>query len=253
LIAQTLLDNPLSSPPTSPTEAKQGAIASIRLLISHNLMGTVIGRQGVKIKHIQDMSGARMIASKEMLPQSTERVVEVKGTVEALQIALTEIGQCLVDDKERAFGTVLYNPTKATQFNGSEGGSGRRSSITRTGNGSDFSNPSATGGSSERRMSTSSQTMANDPNLRTQNIAIPSDMVGCIIGKGGSKISEIRRLSGSRISIAKLPHNEAGERMFTIQGTAQANERALYLLYAQLESEKERRLKASQEDELDAE
>lgn len=216
-------------------------------------MGTVIGRQGVKIKHIQDMSGARMIASKEMLPQSTERVVEVKGTVEALQIALTEIGQCLVDDKERAFGTVLYNPTKATQFNGSEGGSGRRSSITRTGNGSDFSNPSAGGGSSERRMSTSSQTMANDPNLRTQNIAIPSDMVGCIIGKGGSKISEIRRLSGSRISIAKLPHNEAGERMFTIQGTAQANERALYLLYAQLESEKERRLKAAQEDELDAE
>ncbi|GAB5588100.1 RNA binding protein [Umbelopsis nana] len=250
LIAQTLLDNPLSSPPSSPTEAKQGASASIRLLISHNLMGTVIGRQGVKIKHIQDMSGARMIASKEMLPQSTERVVEVKGTVEALQIALTEIGQCLVDDKERAFGTVLYNPTKATQFNSSEG---RRASITRTGNGSDFSNPSTGGGSSERRMSTSSQTLANDPNLRTQNIAIPSDMVGCIIGKGGSKISEIRRLSGSRISIAKLPHNEAGERMFTIQGTAQANERALYLLYAQLESEKERRLKAAQDDELDAE
>jgi len=249
LIAQTLLDNPLSSPPSSPSEAKQGAVASIRLLISHNLMGTVIGRQGVKIKSIQDLSGARMIASKDMLPQSTERVVEVKGTVEALQIALTEIGQCLVDDKERAFGTVLYNPTKTTQFNSSEG---RRPSITRTGNGSDFSNPSA-GGSSERRMSTSSQTMANDPNMRTQNIAIPSDMVGCIIGKGGSKISEIRRLSGSRISIAKLPHNEAGERMFTIQGTAQANERALYLLYAQLESEKERRLKASQEDELDAE
>ncbi|KAH8554262.1 cytoplasm protein [Umbelopsis sp. PMI_123] len=246
LIAQTLLDNPLSSPPTSPTEVKQGGVASIRLLISHNLMGTVIGRQGVKIKHIQDMSGARMIASKEMLPQSTERVVEVKGTVEALQIALTEIGQCLVDDKERAFGTVLYNPTKATQFSN---GDGRRSSITRTGNGSDFSNPS--GGSSERRLSTSSQTLVNDPNLRTQNIAIPSDMVGCIIGKGGSKISEIRRLSGSRISIAKLPHNEAGERMFTIQGTAQANERALYLLYAQLESEKERRLKAAQEDELD--
>lgn len=250
LIAQTLLDNPLSTPPSSPTEANKGSVASIRLLISHNLMGTVIGRQGVKIKHIQDISGARMIASKEMLPQSTERVVEVKGSVEALQIALTEIGQCLMDDKERAFGTVLYNPVKVTQFGGSSN-EGRRASITRTGNGSDFSNPAM--GSSERRMSSSSQTLVNDPNLRTQNIAIPSDMVGCIIGKGGSKISEIRRLSGSRISIAKLPHNEQGERMFTIQGTAQANERALYLLYAQLESEKERRLKAAQEDEMDTE
>jgi heterogeneous nuclear rnp K-like protein 2 len=67
-------------------------------------------------------------------------------------------------------------------------------------------------------------------------------MVGCIIGKGGSKISEIRRLSGSRISIAKVPHDDSGERMFTIQGTPEANERALYLLYGQLENEKERRL-----------
>lgn len=61
--------------------------------------------------------------------------------------------------------------------------------------------------------------------LRTQNISIPADMVGCIIGKGGSKITEIRRLSGSRISIAKVAHDDSGERMFTIQGTPEANEK----------------------------
>jgi len=71
-------------------------------------------------------------------------------------------------------------------------------------------------------------------NMRTQNISIPSDMVGCIIGKGGSKITEIRRLSGSRISIAKVPHDETGERMFTIQGSPEANEKALFLLYNQV-------------------
>ena len=43
--------------------------------------------------------------------------------------------------------------------------------------------------------------------LRTQNISIPSDMVGCIIGRSGTKITEIRRLSGSKISIAKTPHD----------------------------------------------
>ncbi|CAO3688471.1 unnamed protein product [Umbelopsis vinacea] len=37
------------------------------------------------------------------------------------------------------------------------------------------------------------------------------------------------------------------------EGTVQANERALYFLYAQLESEKDRRLKAAQEDQLDDE
>lgn len=61
-------------------------------------------------------------------------------------------------------------------------------------------------------------------------------------GRGGSKITEIRRLSGSRISIAKVPHDDTGERMFTIVGTAESTERALMLLYAQLESEKERRV-----------
>lgn len=71
-------------------------------------------------------------------------------------------------------------------------------------------------------------------NLRTQNISIPASLIGCIIGKGGSKITEIRRLSGSRISIAKVAHDESGDRLFTIQGTPASNEKALYLLYNQV-------------------
>lgn len=70
-----------------------------------------------------------------------------------------------------------------------------------------------------------------------------------LIGRGGAKITEIRRLSGSRISIAKVPHDETGERMFTIQGTPESNERALYLLYEQLEHEKERRLRGVLQEE----
>ena len=64
---------------------------------------------------------------------------------------------------------------------------------------------------------------------------------GCIIGRGGSKISEIRKSSGARISIAKAPHDDTGERMFTITGGPSANEKALYLLYENLEAEKMRR------------
>lgn len=267
LIARTILENPINvSPPSTPINPPTGTYTSLRLLISHNLMGTIIGRQGLKIKHIQDVSGARMVASKEMLPQSTERVVEVQGTVEALRVAIWEIGKCLIEDWERGVGTVHYQPVIRLQGNEGRtslggGGSGgptlgaapsRRSNgeyITRTGNGSDFSRPRNASGSgpSARRDSLGSPTSPNDPNVRTQNISIPADMVGCIIGKGGSKISEIRRLSGSRISIAKTPHDETGERMFTIQGSAEANEKALFLLYNQLESEKERRLHAQQD------
>src|SRR3954454_22108154 len=91
---------------------------AIKLLISHNQMGTIIGRQGLKIKHIQDASGVRMVAQKDMLPQSTERIVEVQGTPEGIQRAVWEICKCLVDDWQRGTGTVLYNPVVRTQPGG---------------------------------------------------------------------------------------------------------------------------------------
>lgn len=238
------------------------AVSAVRLLISHNQMGTIIGRSGLKIKHIQDVSGVRMVAQKEMLPQSTERIVEVQGTPEGIQKAAWEIGKCLVDDWQRGTGTVLYNPAvraevgRGAPLNNNGGaahpymGNSNRS-YNRTGNGADFSDN--TGGSYNRRSNSDAAnrgpltTTEDGEEIQTQNISIPSDMVGCIIGRGGTKISEIRKSSGARISIAKAPHDETGERMFTIMGSAGANEKALYLLYENLEAEKMRRSQHPQE------
>ncbi|KAF1979402.1 poly-binding protein 4 [Bimuria novae-zelandiae CBS 107.79] len=226
----------------------------IRLLISHNQMGTIIGRQGLKIKQIQDASGVRMVAQKEMLPQSTERIVEVQGSPQGIEKAVWEIGKCLIDDHERGYGTVLYNPTVRVQpgvgplSNGISGGGGR--SYNRTGHGADFSDSppafSRRSGSDAASRPPPPTHTEDGEEMQTQNISIPSDMVGCIIGRGGSKISEIRKSSGARISIAKAPHDETGERMFTITGSAGANEKALYLLYENLEAEKMRRSQAAE-------
>ncbi|OOQ83040.1 KH domain RNA-binding protein [Penicillium brasilianum] len=237
---------------------------AVRLLISHNQMGTIIGRQGLKIKHIQDASGVRMVAQKEMLPQSTERIVEVQGTPEGIEKAVWEIGKCLIDDWQRGTGTVLYNPAVRASLGGSQPvqqnnnsastGNGYTSrQYNRTGNGADFSD---NGGYSRRSNSDAGTgggsrgyplVTEDGDEIQTQNISIPADMVGCIIGRAGSKITEIRRSSGARISIAKAPHDETGERMFTIMGSASANEKALYLLYENLEAEKTRRSQLPQE------
>ncbi|KAI1646152.1 uncharacterized protein F4817DRAFT_152462 [Daldinia loculata] len=261
IVARALLEG-------APAVGMGGVIQSsgthqIKLLISHNQMGTIIGRAGLKIKHIQDVSGVRMVAQKEMLPQSTERIVELQGTPDGIQRAVWEICKCLVDDWQRGTGTVLYNPVVRTAP-GSAGSLGGASStggvaysnsssrgdyggtrVMRTGNGADFSN----GGVRpyNRRSDSDAATRGppthdeNGEEIQTQNISIPADMVGCIIGRAGSKISEIRKTSGARISIAKAPHDETGERMFTIMGTAKANESALFLLYENLEAEKMRR------------
>ncbi|KAK6080350.1 KH domain RNA-binding protein [Seiridium cupressi] len=277
IVAKALLDG-------APAMGMGGVVQNngthpIRLLISHNQMGTIIGRQGLKIKHIQDSSGVRMVAQKEMLPQSTERIVEVQGTPEGIQRAVWEISKCLIDDWQRGTGTVLYNPVVRAQPGGagslgggggggapaagpgpaaaggvgggygySRGGDYGSSRVTRTGNGADFSNgaPSrpyrrsdSDAGNRDRQGPPTHD--ENGEEIQTQNISIPADMVGCIIGRAGSKITEIRKTSGARISIAKAPHDETGERMFTIMGSAKANETALFLLYENLEAEKMRR------------
>jgi len=233
VVNQLLTGGQTPPPPGTPTNS------SIRLLISHNLMGSVIGRSGNKIKFIQDASGARMVASKEMLPQSTERVVEVQGTADAIVRAIKEIGTCLLEDWERGVGTVLFHPTA------SDDRQSKRNSVPGARNGDHRKTNGDAGHRREDRDPPSSPTspqQTQQANQRTQTISIPSDMVGCIIGKNGTKITEIRRLSKSKISIAKEPHDETGERMFTIIGSPETNEKALYLLYHQLESEKERRL-----------
>ncbi|KAF3928876.1 hypothetical protein ABW20_dc0107524 [Dactylellina cionopaga] len=193
MVAQTLVDSPPGAVPTTPMGTHP-----VRLLISHNQMGTIIGRSGLKIKHIQDVSGVRMVAQKEMLPQSTERIVEVQGSAEGIRQAVWEIGKCLVDDWQRGTGTILYNPATEPRASTSSASApspsprfpSDRSSRgpVRTGNGTDFSEPTPS---------------TENGDIQTQNISIPADM---------------------------------------------SNEKALYLLYENLEAEKMRRSQGSGQD-----
>lgn len=77
--------------------------------------------------------------------------------------------------------------------------------------------------------------------LQTQQIFIPNDLVGCIIGKGGSKINEIRHMSASQIKIMEpgasapgvngAPGGTENERLVIITGQPQNIQMAVQLLY----------------------
>ncbi|KAK1719516.1 uncharacterized protein BDZ83DRAFT_459728 [Colletotrichum acutatum] len=75
-------------------------------------------REVLKIGHLQGLLLLLCddLAQKEMLPQSTERIVEVQGTPEGTKGAIWEICKCLVDDWQRGTGIVLYNPVIRIQF-----------------------------------------------------------------------------------------------------------------------------------------
>ena len=259
----------------------------------HILIGSIIGKSGVRIREIQDASGARLNASDACLPLSTERSLVILGVADAVHIATYYVAVTLVEQLTERFGgpaasayatrsggpagvvpggmqVVPYVPQPAGgQYGHPETYKRHQPQHSRpSGPGygapqmpSQQPYPQQTGalhfshsprsgytGAGPHQPSTylppnsqlnpqsqPAQPMANamPGQPLTQQIFIPNDMVGAIIGKGGLKINEIRHLSGSVIKINE-PQDNSNERLVTITGTQECNQMALYMLYTRL-------------------
>ncbi|KIJ69090.1 hypothetical protein HYDPIDRAFT_79979 [Hydnomerulius pinastri MD-312] len=239
LIVRRINDEPFDVPSVPGSRA-----VTIKFMIPNSRMGSVIGKQGSKIKEIQDASGARLNASEGMLPGSTERVLSVAGVADAIHIATYYIGNILIEAQERMPSSSHSSYRPSSYSSSSSSSTSRR--------------PPYTGSSYVPGYASSGQPYAppshNPPQqLQTQQIYIPNDLVGCIIGKGGSKINEIRHMSASQIKImepgAGLDGAPAsggdGERLVVITGQPSNIQMAVQLLYHRLEQEKQKQLRAS--------
>ncbi|TFK30100.1 cytoplasmic protein [Coprinopsis marcescibilis] len=224
LIVRRINDEPFDVPSVPGSRA-----VTIKFMIPNSRMGSVIGKAGCKIKEIQEQSGARLNASEGMLPGSTERVLSVAGVADAIHIATYYIGNILIEANDRLPNTSSgssYRPT----------GSSRR--------------PPPPSGSSYVPAPYPGFAPQNPApqQMQTQEIYIPNGLVGCIIGKGGSKINEIRHMSASTIKIMEpgaghdgKPAPE-GERLVVITGNPPNVQMAIQLLYTRLEQEKQKHL-----------
>ncbi|CAI5760736.1 unnamed protein product [Candida verbasci] len=182
----------------------------LRLLIPNSQMGTLIGSKGARIQQIQNNFNISMIASKSFLPGSKERLVELQGRVNDLYDALRIISRCLIEDFSSIVNTTYYVPR--SHYN------------------------------------TASSTNTNGSNgfrKNTASISFPNDMVGALIGKNGSRIQGVRKISGANIGISE-PIEGKNERIFTITGSQQSIEKAKNLLYHNMEREEQRRAEQEQ-------
>ncbi|KAK1820171.1 PAB1 binding protein [Friedmanniomyces endolithicus] len=293
LIIRTLNQEPLEQPSTP-----QSKTYPLRLLIPHILIGSIIGKQGVRIREIQEASGARLNASESCLPLSTERSLVVLGVADAVHIASYYVGSTLVEQLTDRFGgpaasnyasrhggpqgvvpggmqVVPYVPQNAGGQMGHPDNSHKQpypqqQQQQRT-PAPAYGMPYSHGGPSQHQAQQPMPYGAGSPRASyggagphqpqpyghgppqashagppqqpmqgmvpgqpiTQQIFIPNDMVGAIIGKGGAKINEIRQLSGSVIKINE-PQDNNNERLVTITGTQECNQMALYMLYSRL-------------------
>ena len=288
MIIRTLNNEPLESPSTP-----QSKTYPLRLLVPHILIGSIIGKSGVRIREIQEASGARLNASDSCLPLSTERSLVVLGVADAVHIATYYVGQTLVEQLTERFGgpaasayatrsggpagvvpggmqVVPYVPQPAGGQYGHPDNSRRHTNHPQRTPANPYGVPYLHGqppqqapqaavhyaGSPQHGYAGAGphqpqqhgghaaqinhagppaqpmQGMVPGQSL-TQQIFIPNDMVGAIIGKGGAKINEIRQLSGSVIKINE-PQDNSNERLVTITGTQECNQMALYMLYSRL-------------------
>lgn len=247
LIIRTLNQEPLEASSTP-----QSKTYPLRLLIPHILIGSIIGKSGVRIREIQEASGARLNASESCLPLSSERSLVVLGVADAVHIATYYVGRTLVEQLTERFGgpaASAYASRHGTQ--GAMPGGMQVSPYVPMPAGGQMGHESYRKARpqpympyaqpqqySPRPAYTPYQAPQPQPATGygqpiTQQIYIPNDMVGAIIGKGGAKINEIRQLSGSVIKINE-PQDNSNERLVTVTGTSECNQMALYMLYSRL-------------------
>ena len=173
-------------------------------------MGGIIGKAGANIQAMQQKYSSKIVTVKEMLPSSTERIVSVEGTLSAVEGTVGELTRIVSEqDSSRLQGNVLYQPgAHAANPIAAVGAAGPNVGPIAAGGGAAAFGQAMFGGqpfragpysnSGPRRQQNGGQQQrgfrgnGNDapahssqavptpsnPELRTQNISIPADMVG---------------------------------------------------------------------------
>lgn len=205
-------------------------IHQLNLLAPDAFMGAIIGKNGSKIRDIQQKSGAHLAASDSPLPNSTERLLTFSSkSLDELNIALNEycllisslIAGQLATGGQRLANQIHFEPVAGYQI---------------------LRSPRKPNGGTRSTTTTarSPATFEVEEGMESEVVNVPSELVGAIIGRQGARIKDFCRQSNSVIRIAD-PQQGATERQVFVTAAARENiETALRLIYSCLESERER-------------
>lgn len=267
---------------------------TLKVLMPHKMMGAMIGKGGSRFREIEEASAAKLKAREEILPNSTDRILQLEGVADAIHIAVYYVCTTYITHKEYLGNQkpVFFNPAFAMnpgnpgfypmpsgRYNsyqpasygpnprGPHGyynqppmqspqpyNSGSMRYPQRVGPNMSYTNimPNMGTGMMGRPYQNVSSTPISDPKLRSsqqfaqsaergkplkQDISIPNNYVGSVIGKGGHKISQLRHTSGSNIKINE-PIPDSSERTITLTGLPEYNAYAISLINNVIENEK---------------
>jgi len=232
LVARNLVDAANQKNGNNDTDS-----ATLRLLIHRSTVGAIIGKGGETIKQTQTDTGARIQISNEPLPHSTDKTVTVTSSPAAIEQAVLAILLQLQENPLRA-GTKEYQyqpgAMSTIAMSGFSAGAavspylpGISPQIGQQGFGQ---TPLPIYTQSAGLQSAVPSQYGAAAVTSTQKIAIPTITAGCVIGKGGSTIREIRMNSQTSVSIADPDAASPNERVVTLSGTPQGIQTAIYMI-----------------------
>ncbi|XP_077948754.1 poly(rC)-binding protein 4 isoform X1 [Gasterosteus aculeatus] len=240
---------------------------SLRLVIPASQCGSLIGKGGSKIKEIRETTGAQVQVAGDLLPNSTEREVTISGSQDAIIQCVKLICTVILESPPKGAtipyrpgpspGTVLLSGNQV--FEASDFGSHPLFSMAQGGVDlqqtyaiqSHYGIPHSElaklhqlsmqqqGLAPMNQSATQVLSGGMDANSQTtsQELLIPNDLIGSIIGRQGTKINEIRQVSGAQIKIGSQMDGTS-DRHVTITGTPISINLAQYLITSCLETAK---------------
>ncbi|KAM3845843.1 poly(rC)-binding protein 2 isoform 8-T9 [Vipera latastei] len=247
------LEEDISSSMTNSTASSRPPV-TLRLVVPASQCGSLIGKGGCKIKEIRESTGAQVQVAGDMLPNSTERAITIAGIPQSIIECVKQICVVMLESPPKGV-TIPYRPKPSSSPVIFAGGQDRYSSGSASYPhtapsmclNSDLEGPPqeltklhqlamqqshfpmSHGNTGFSGLDASAQTTSHE-------LTIPNDLIGCIIGRQGAKINEIRQMSGAQIKIAN-PVEGSTDRQVTITGSAASISLAQYLINVRLSSE----------------
>ena len=242
----------------------------LRLCVPAGQCGSIIGKQGAKIKEIRDLTGAQINVSQESLPDSNERTVEIIGSGESClsttyhvcsimqetpvkndvipytpKPLLPDVWRPLILTRDRqayiieagmavpapphviktAFAETPLGPMAAMLPNFGESGP----------HVPEWMDPVSL---MVAISSTQSDKLTGGAGVQevTEEMMISNDVAGSVIGKSGSKVAEIRKISGAGVHISTEDEvTNTGERLVTMSGSPDSVLLAQFLVQSNIE------------------
>uniref|UniRef100_A0A3B3TNR8 Poly(rC) binding protein 2 n=1 Tax=Poecilia latipinna TaxID=48699 RepID=A0A3B3TNR8_9TELE len=224
------LEEDISTSMTNSTATSKPPV-TMRLVVPASQCGSLIGKGGCKIKEIRESAGAQVQVAGDMLPNSTERAITIAGTPQSIIECVKQICVVMLESPPKGV-TIPYRPKPSGSpviFAGGQLTKLHQLAMQQSPFPIAHGNQGFQGRWISSGMDASAQTGSHE-------LTIPNDLIGCIIGRQGAKINEIRQMSGAQIKIAN-PVEGSTDRQVTITGSHASISLAEYLINARLSSE----------------